>query len=117
MPLVGAARRRVSSTTSHQAMEIKTYNKSVSTVAFQSKYKKHRAEREDCVCKSKTVNCNWKYGAYVKVKFHVFYFICKFEFNLENNFISIIIIIEARVLSFYPYFLKKLAICSYFKTI
>ena len=108
MPLVGAARRRVPSTTSHQAMEIKTYNKSVSTVAFQSKYKKHRAEREDCVCKSKTVNCNWKYGAYVKVKFHVFYFICKFEFNSENNFISIIII-EARtiilcVLKFFFFF-------------
>ena len=68
-------------------MEIKTYNKSVSTVAFQSKYKKHRAEREEYVCKSKTV----------KVKFHVFYFICKFEFNLENNFISIIII-EARTI-------------------
>ena len=97
MPLAGATRRQVSSTPSHQAMEIKTYNKSVSTVAFQSQYKKHRAEREDCVCKSKTVNCNWKYGAYVKVKFHVFYFICKIEFNLENNFISIIII-EARTI-------------------
>ena len=113
MPLAGATRRRVSSVPSHQAMEIKAYNKSVSNVAFQSQSKKqlscwkikrlsetqwkYRAkEREECVCKSKTVNCNWKYCAYVKVKFHVFYFICKFEFNLENNFISIIII-EAQI--------------------
>ena len=114
--------RQVSSTPSHQAMEIKTYNKSVSTVAFQPQNKKQlccwkikrlsetltgniarRREKSVCV-KVKTVNCNWKYRAYVKVKFHVFYFICKFEFNLENNFISIIFIIEARVLSFYLYF-------------
>ena len=40
MPLVGATRRRFSSTPSHQAMEIKTYNKSVSTEAFQSQNKK-----------------------------------------------------------------------------
>ena len=71
----------------------------------------NRAKKgEECVCKSKskTVNCNWKYRAYVKVKFHVFYFICKIEFNLENNFISIIII-EARtiilcVLKFFLFF-------------
>ena len=34
----------------------------------------------------------------LKVKIHVFYFICKFEFNLGNNCISIIIIIEARTI-------------------
>ena len=65
----------------------------ISAVAFQSQNKKQLS-----CCKSKTVNCNWKYRAYVKVKIHVFYFICKFEFNLENNCISIIIIIEARTI-------------------